>query len=304
MIRTGLKNFLKGLNYYLTPLGGILLFIAIGLTIAITNIVNGITDMLNTISAAFEGIQFNWPAGTHAIVEDFLALDWAHDFFGSLSTLFSTDFLNKMLGDCVIGAFGRDDISHIVMDALNNCGRVITIQVAIFLVCTIVGIVVGFIVARMQIRHEIAPLGAHPGRFFIRAGIDILVFAINILLVLWLSYIWRSPVVWVVIVGIAILYAVVTLYKAYLIFGWKHVPLKKIVNINEMLWLYATDIIILAIGIAFVALLFYLVNQILALIIGIPLVMITIIVVDLNAESFVRERILKYEAKKNKEQKA
>ena len=70
-----------------------------------------------------------------------------------------------------------------------------------------------------------------------------------------------------------------------------------------MLWLYASDII-LAIGIAFVVLLFYLVNQILALIIGIPLVMITIIVVDLNTESFVREKILKYEYRKKKEQKA
>lgn len=60
----------------------------------------------------------------------------------------------------------------------------------------------------------------------------------------------------------------------------------------QMLLLYVADIIILALGAALILVLFFLACNALAIIVRLPLAIITLIVFDINAESFVKQRVI------------
>ena len=290
MIKLGIINFLKSLKYYLTALGGIALFLTIGLIILISNCITSISNMLDAVSNLFGGIAYNWDACNEVVIRDVSSLDWTHDFMTAVTTLFSGEFINATLAEGLIAAFGRDDIPHAVIDILNQCGREITYQVIIFIVILAIGIIVSFIFTRMLIHHEIATIKHHPFRFIIRTLIDALLFVGNIALIFWLNTYWDQIWIWFAVVGIALLYAVLTLVKAYFIYGGpRHIPLNKILNLNQIIILYLADIIILALGLALIILMFYLINAILAVVLGIPLLIVTIIAMDLNAESYVKQ---------------
>ena len=290
MIKAGIINFVKSLKYYLTPLGAIALAIVIGLAIFIPCCIDSITRMLDSIGHIFGDINYNWAAANDALISDVSALDWAGDFFNSLTSFLDSGFLNHVLEDVIIAAFGRGDISKLVVEALDTCGKEITIQVAIFLVILVLGIVVGFLVTRMQVRHDIASLGYHhPWRFILRLVLDILILVGNIVLIIWLNSIWNTAAMWAVIIGVILLYAIVTIFKAYFVYGLGYVSLAKALNLREILAIIIADVVILALGIALIALLFYLVNMIVAIIVGIPFLLLTIIVMDLNADSYMKK---------------
>ena len=289
MIKKGLINFVKSLKYYLTPMGALFLAIVIGLAIFIPCCVDSISRMLDQLGHIFGDINYDWAAANDALISDVTSLDWGNDFFNSLTAFLDSGFINHVLEDVIIAAFGRSDISELVKVALDTCVKEITIQVAIFLVVLVIGIIAGFLITRMQVRHDIASLGYHhPWRFLLRLVFDVLILVGNLALISWLNTIWESAVMWAVIVGVVILYAIVTIFKSYFVYGLGYVSFAKVLNLREILAVLLADVLILALGLALIALLFYLVNMIVAIIVGIPLLLLTIIVMDLNADSYMK----------------
>ena len=60
----------------------------------------------------------------------------------------------------------------------------------------------------------------------------------------------------------------------------------------QLLWLYTSDIIIIAISAAFVIFCYYVIGALIGVILAIPLAMILIIAIGLNTDSYVRDIVV------------
>ena len=288
MIKRALLNFLKGLKFYLTPYGTILLFFALGLCIVIPAWVESVTVMVNKISEIYSGVEVNWGAMAGSLTASIVTLDWKGDFSGCLSRFVDGEFLNKILSDATYAAFGREDISALTAQAVGECVMEILIWIIVFIVILVLGIIAAFIVVRMLMRHEVASVGLNFLRFLLRALLDAVVLVGAGGFAIWLTTIWNHVPLWVFILIIVIVYAVITLFKAYLVYGVRRVHFFKVMNPLQIVLLYLGDVIIIAMGAAFILFFFFVVNLASAIILGVPLLIITLVVFDINAESYVK----------------
>ena len=292
IIKKGLRNFLKGLKYYLTPFGATLLFFIFGLCVAIPAISNSITGMINELSKLLGGIKINWNAVKDVMFKDIMKLNWQGDLFGSITKLSDSKFLQSLLVDGVNAAFGKVDYNKIVLEILDRCVGEIIASFIVLIGFVIMGLIVGFVITRMLMQHEIASSGKNFVQFLFRAGLEALIFVGLITLIFWLIDISDSPLLWLAFIAVIIVYAILTLFKAYLVYGLKKVTLKKILNPMQLLWLYTSDIIIIAISAAFVIFCYYVIGALIGVILAIPLAMILIIAIGLNTDSYVRDIVV------------
>ena len=295
MIKRGFINFFKGLKYYLTPFGATLLFIVIGLCIAVPSVIASINHLLNTIKDLLGGVEYSSKVAIQTFVGNIMSLEWKTDFAGSLAKMSDQEYLTSMVNEIIKATFGGD--VDAAKEAVQTCVKDIMAQVVLLLVFTILGIIAGFAVTRMQLRNEVASTGKNPFRFFLRVLLDAIVFAGAVALTIWISSIWKSKAIWAIVVGALIVYALITLIKAYIVFGSKRVKFGKVVNPIQVVMLYVADIFIMGIAIGLTVLLYYVFNPFMAIFLCIPLLMIAVIVMDVNAESYVKELAEKAETK-------
>ena len=221
--------------------------------------------------------------------KDIMKLNWQGDLFGSITKLSDSKFLQSLLVDGVNAAFGKVDYNKIVLEILDRCVGEIIASFIVLIGFVIMGLIVGFVITRMLMQHEIASSGKNFVQFLFRAGLEALIFVGLITLIFWLIDISDSPLLWLAFIAVIIVYAILTLFKAYLVYGLKKVTLKKILNPMQLLWLYTSDIIIIAISAAFVIFCYYVIGALIGVILAIPLAMILIIAIGLNTDSYVRD---------------
>ncbi len=96
---------------------------------------------------------------------------------------------------------------------------------------------------------------------------------------------------WLTAVAIAtglVLSGGISLIEAYLVHGRGKVDVKVVVNAKNVFKLYCGDLLILLIASAFSALVYWLINAAAAAILGLIFFEIALIVIDLNAEAYVK----------------
>ena len=301
-IKKGLSNFLKGLKYYLTPFGATLLFFIIGLCIAIPAMVASVNSMLNDLSKTLGGMKFDWNAALDSIIGSIVKLDWGKDFSASLNKLWNADFLTNTLKDATSAAFGKIDYTKIILDIISNCVATIIGLIIVVIVLTILGLIFGFILTKMMLRHEVASVGKSFGKYMLRAALGAVVFTGLVMLITWVLSLTNSVLIWLAVVAIFIVYTFATILKDYLVYALKKVPLKKVLNPVNVLWLYLADIIVVAISVVSILLLSLIFGKAIAIVLAIPLAMIVVVTIDINTDSYVIEQIGE-QPKKIKEKK-
>ena len=104
---------------------------------------------------------------------------------------------------------------------------------------------------------------------------------------LWLTLLWMPSIIFASMLGIVI-YGFVSLFEAYLVQGYKKVLLNKIINMKNIFELFAANMIICLISLAFSGLIVLITNAFVGAFIALPLLIIGIIIISLNAEVYVK----------------
>ena len=283
MIKQSIKNYFKCLKYVFTPLGIIALGLALGLSIAIPNIIDAVSDMCKEIvDISGKSIDFKALLSNVALAVE--KLDWS-DPMAALGTLFSRKwfydaFMNNI--NPVVGDF-ESYVSQIG-SAVNGCiSKIIgcAIVVAVFVV---IAFIASCFLTRWIIRRDLAKRTVK--QFIISTLIGAALSAALLSVAIWLAMLWRYSIIFTVIAGF-LLTAVYSLFNAHITHGRKKVPLKSVVNIKNASKLVLSDLIIFAITIAITIIVLLITNLVVGAFVGIGLLIVTASVMAMSADSYV-----------------
>lgn len=287
MIKNGLKNFFSCLRYYLTPLGIFAIALVIAFSVSLPGLLQAPKDLFDGLSKIFSS-PADWNAFKDYLLNAFTELDWKNDLAGSMTTIFSKTWLRTTLLEAVKAAFsGSADVTEELINLIMTCIQGILFSIIMGLVIIILGFILGYVILKMQIKRNIAK-----GKFkkvFIGTVIKILIDVILMGLGAWLTIMW-SWNIFIFIVIFVLVNGFGSLVEAYIVYNDGVVKFKEVVNFKNFFLMYVTNLIIYAMGIGVTLGIALLINNFVGVFLGLPLLEITLLVVGLNAESYVKEK--------------
>ena len=287
MIKNGLRNFLHCLRYYLTPLGIFAIAIVIAFSVALPGLIQAPKELFDGISQILNS-QADWNAFFNYIIDKLAAFDWGNDLAGSVKVIFDKGWIANTLLEAVKAAFsGSGDVTEEMINLITKCISEILFSIVIGFIIVLFGFVAGYIVLKMQIKRNIAK-GKMKKVFvgsMIRISIDVILMGLGA----WLTIVW----IWNIFLFI-ILFVFANgfgaLIEAYIVYNDGVIKFKEVVNFKNFCLMYVTSLIIYAIGIGVTLGIALLINNFVGVFLGLPLLEITLLVVGLNAESYVKEK--------------
>lgn len=284
MIKQSVINYFKCLKYVFTPLGVIALGFVCGLSIAIPAAISSAKAMCaEIVEISGKSIDFD------VLIQDFVksvqALDWS-DVWGALKTMstkewwistFETD-INNIIGD-IEGYVTQ------VFDAIQRCVDDIIAYAILVFVFVIIAFTAAYFLTRWIIRRDIAKRNLW--KFLLGTLCGALLSATITAVTIWFGAIWSESVYISAIVAF-LLASTLSLVSAYLIHGFKKVPFKTIVNAKNVANLLLSDLIIFIIAIVIAILISLIVNIAVGIFVAIGLVCVTVSVLEMNAEAYVK----------------
>ncbi len=295
MIKQSLKNYFKCLKYIFTPLGVIALGLIIGLSILIPGVINAGSETVEKIIEISDksidlGVLFD------GFTDAVKALDWS-DIGAALSKMFSKEWLSAVFEDNINAFIGdvREYGAQISAAVATFIDSVIK-YIVILCVFIAIGFVVGYFFTKWIIRRDIAK--RRFGMFAVKAVTGGILTAAITALCMWLATLWSYSVYISAPISF-LLAAFVILTEAYVVHGYKKIPFGKIVNIKNAAKLFLSDLIIFAFTVVFIILIMLITNTMVAIFVAIGFIDITLAVLDMNAESYVKTAVAKGIPEKN-----
>lgn len=291
MIKKGLKNYFKSFKYFFTPLGVIALGTVIGLSILIPGVMNSVKEMITGVSGIVSETDINWSAAWSNLLDSVRALDWSAPGTAA-SQMFDKDWLTATFNGCITAIFeganpALDQIKALVLGCVQDLGKFF----AVFVIVTVLAMIVGYVLVRFQIRRDIVKRSLLKTILLTIAhaliNVTVIIACLNIL----------SKVSGIAALGVALLFFIllgfISLIEAYVVHAVKKVKFTEIVNMKNVALLLLTNVIIFAISAAFIYFVYAVINAIVGTFLSIVFIEIASIVIGLNAESYVVERVEK-----------
>ncbi|MDE5563321.1 MAG: hypothetical protein K2J01_07260 [Clostridiales bacterium] len=285
MIKQSVKNYFKCFKYVFTPLGIIALGLVCGLSIAIPNIIAAISDTCKTI-ANISGKSIDFKALFDNIVAAINALDWSDP-----ATALSTMFTKQWFYDTIMS-----NLNPIVADvesymaqigaAVNDCVNQIIVNGIVVVIFVVIAFIASYFLTKWMIRKDIAKRTIK--KFIVSTLIGSVLSAAVASVTIWLGIVWHNSIYISVIVAF-VLALVFSLFNAYITHGHKKVPLRSVVNVKNVAKLLLSDCIIFVIGIAISVLIALITNIIVGVFVAIGLISVTVAVMEMTAEAYVKE---------------
>ena len=284
MIKKGFFSFLKCLKYYFVPLGLLSIFTIIGLSISVTGIINSLKTFFEEVQKIVSAAKIDWDGIWGALIGEVSKLHILDDPNAGLATLFSSEWITNTLTSVAKATFGDsvsfEQISSVIAIAIAS----IVLFAVIFIVMIIVGIVVGIFVVKLLLRKELTRVKV--GKLIVVTLLDTLFWLVLIVLFNLLS----SIAAWVAIVMTILVvlgFMFICLIEAFLFYGRKKVPFKKVVNIKNVLKLYAIELMVFAVTASVSVILVLLFKFFVGFYLALPIIEIGIIANSLEAENYV-----------------
>lgn len=285
MIKNGVKNYLVCLKYIFTPLGTMFLGIIIGISVLIPVAQASFAELAEEIKAIVQEVQIDPNRLFENLWESFTSLDWSNPM-QALSTIFTREWLEETLIQSLNALiFGKYDYTAQVQIAVENASASLYAGAIFFIIIVAISIVAGYFIVKAQIRSKIAKRAFW--KVAIVAVADCIISLALFVLNVWLLGLWTPGVAISSIISFLIMGAV-ALFEAYLVHGYKKVAVKEVVTTKNVGLLALTNIVIYLIWFAFTAVITLLLNKFAGIAIGLVLFEIAGIVMNLNAESFVK----------------
>lgn len=282
IIRNSIKNYIKSLKYFLPALSIILILLFIGLSKAFKQTYDDINKLLNMLDNSNNQISFN--TFKEAIFDEFKALDWS-DFWVLIKELFSPQFLNNLITKVVILFIGEENYSSSIADETSSLVTTLSNCLILCILLFLIGIIISYFYISIHIKKDLnvkLPLK-------IIVIITIVNFIINATLVALITYLLG-----ILPIGAALAFIItifinqaIFLFDAYISRDDKTIKFREIFNLKNISSLVIGTIIISLLSSFLVYLSVLLTNQTFAFIFTIPLYIILINVIKLNAYNYV-----------------
>lgn len=291
MIKQSVKNYFKCFKYVFTPLGIIALGLVCGLSIAIPNIVSAVSDMCKNI-LDISGKSINFKVLFDNIVAAVNALDWS-DPMTALGTMFGKQwFYDTVMSNLNPIVTDIEGYMTQIGAAVNECVNQIIVNAVVVLIFVIIAFIASYFLTKWMIRKDIAKRTIK--KFIISTVIGSLLSTVCASATIWLGIVWHNSI-YITIIAAFILALLFSLLNAYITHGHKKVPLKSVVNIKNAAKLLLSDCIIFVIGIAISVLIALITNIIVGVFVAIGLISVTVAVMEMTAEAYVKELAENYE---------
>ncbi len=288
MIKQGVKNYFVNLKYFFTPLGTIALGVVFGLSVLIPGTYASASHLAESVKTILNGSSIDLSKLQEYVTTAVRSLDW-NEPIAALQTMLSGDWLINTLNGCIDALIESSEIYTVPIAAATTAFiNDLLAYLFVFLFFSILGIIGGYLLIKWLIRRNIARRAAW--KYFFVSLIDSLLTATIVSLCAWLISVWK-PSIFVSSFVSVILFGCIALFEAYIVHAWKKTDVKNIINVKNIGMLFATNLIILLIASALVSVAVLLTNTIAGLFIGIALMETAFIVIELNAESYVKSFI-------------
>ena len=288
MIKQGIKNYFVNLKYFFTPLGTIALGVVFGLSVLIPDTYASASHLAESVKTILNGSSIDLSQLQDYVTAAVRSLDW-NEPIAALQTMLSGDWLINTLNGCIDALIESSEIYTVpIAAATTTFINELLAYLFVFLFFTILGIIGGYLLIKWLIRRNIARRAAW--KYFLISLIDSLLTATIVSLCAWLISVWK-PSIFISSVVSVILFGCIALFEAYIVHAWKKTDVKNIINAKNIGMLFATNLIILFIASALVGVAVLLTNTIAGLFIGIALMETAFIVIELNAEAYVKSFI-------------
>ncbi len=290
MIKKALSNFLKGIQYFFTPLGTLFLGVVLGISVFLPGVNHALKELTLQINELSNEILLDWNALKNSLFDAFIALDYSRPI-EILNTITSKQWFNDTLNRCLQSLISdfplhSDAIAIYVSGALKEIMK----YFVLLIFCISLGLFSGYFLSRYLLRSKIAKRALW--KFFMISFIDSILSITIISLCIYFIRLWIPNAFLATFLSV-ILYSFLSLFEAYIVHGWKKIKIFKILNFKNAFQLFLSNLIIYLIVISVSSLIALITNFLFGLVIGIALMEIGFIVISLNAESFVKEKTLK-----------
>lgn len=279
-----LKNFAKSLKYIFTPIGVIAVCFIIGMTIAFNNIyasVNGLISGVQSLVSETQQVDFFriiTEIGTVLNQED------TSDINAFLSKVLTQDYLVPLFRNVIQKCYPTVDVNiQAVTDLIHNVISTILIGAVIVILFIFIGLFASYLITRFFLVRDIRR------RRFWQAIIFTIV---NGLITAGFAFLSARCVDlgwWGIPLGLLILLAnnTVSLFIAWLIQGYKKIPLKQILSVKNVVFLFLANLIIFATSLTTIILLFYIPVPVLVMLLVVAIIDIAVVAMSVNAEGYV-----------------
>lgn len=282
IIKNSIKNYIKSLKYFLPALSIILILLFIGLSKAFKQAYDDINNLLNMLDNSNNQISFN--TFRESIFDEFQTLDWSN-FWTLIKELFSPQFLNNLITKVVILLIGEDNYSSSIADETTSLVTTLSNGLILCILLFLIGIIISYFYISIHIKKDLNV--KLPLKTIIL--ITIINFIINATLVALITYLLGILPIGAVLAFIITIFInqAIFLFDAYISRDYKTIKFREIFNLKNISSLVIGTIIISLLSSFLIYLSVLLTNQSFAFIFTIPLYIILINVIKLNAYNYV-----------------
>ncbi|MCM1368169.1 MAG: hypothetical protein NC184_05135 [Roseburia sp.] len=286
MIKQGLKNYFVSLKYIFTPLGTMFLGMIIGFSVLWSGAVSAVTELVDGIKSITNDVNLDFGVMSSEIWASIKTLDWSAPD-QALKALFDADRINDILEVSLKNLLGTDldAFQDRIFELASAFAAQMIAGIVVFFVFWALGFLAGFALIKVLIRRNVARrslwkfvLAYALNALFSTALVVACIFAFAV----WQNSIYISVVIALLLVGIS------ELAQAYLLYGFKKIGLREVVNLKNIGLYVLTNFLIFVISIA-LTLIVVAINALAGIFVGLSFITIAIIVIGLNAEAYVRD---------------
>ena len=288
MIKQSIVNFFKNLKYFFTPLGTLFLGLIFGVFFLYSGFKVQVKQATTEIQMITQETNISINDLKDCVVESFADVPW-EDPIEAIKLITSSEWLNGTLKENISNTIDNyqlyaSDIENAVVNAVSGYIK----YIVIFVICAIFGFISGFFLTKFLIRRNIAKRNFW--KFVLVTMLDSVLTIGVATLSMWLTLLWKPSIIFTSLVGI-IIYGFISLFEAYIIHGYKKIPLKQVVNIKNSFLLFISNILIYFISFTISSFVIAITNAFVGVFIALPLVIVGIIVISLNAEAYIKKQV-------------
>ncbi len=285
ILRDGLLHYLHALKYFFTPIGSLAIGIALGFSQLLSGAVTAISKLAHRLTEISEFASVDLLPIRSRLTDVIGTLKWDQPI-DALQTAFTTEWLKEAWEQSIATCDGlTDPVRREIGEAVGVCAAHLTNRMYLFVLFGWLGLVVGYLITRWQIRRILARRAFW--KMLMIVAVNALINATVVAFCTWMLTRSGANAAISLLVSL-ILWEFISLFEAYLVHGWKKVKFRKAVNFKTVGWLLLANLLIFLIALGIAGLISLMTNKMVGIFVGIATVEIAYIVSNLNAEAYVK----------------
>lgn len=290
MFKNSFKEFFRNLPYIFIPMGIIYLFIIAFVFSFISSSTSDVITLVNHVSKyTGEAVNINQDAIINYLQEALKSVNFDGDFIDVARQLLNGNFLMNILDGLLNVVFvGYENYSSEVSGALFQTissikGNLITGGVFLSLSLPLSYVLTSYLIKRNSVKKNLK-------QKLISYLFEPLLILLTAIVAFVLFVLWR-PSIFIALFVFLIFSNYINLFEAYYLRKDKKTKFGDIVSIKNSILMTLSNVFIAAIALLLVYLILLLTTPIIGILLVLPVAIYLFIIIQINAESYVKERV-------------